>query len=84
MPSTDVPCTPEVREYDVGRRHVEVEDFSFMRALFGGDQLTAARARGAAALHATHKDSIERLDSLIPGVEDWHATVALAKVRFTC
>ena len=29
-----VPCTPEVREYYVGRRHVEVEDFSFMRALF--------------------------------------------------
>lgn len=40
--------------------------------LFGGDQLTAARARGAKSAKVNSYDTFKRLDGLIPIAEDWH------------
>ena len=48
--------------------------------LFGGDQLTVARARGTQALRDTHDNPIDRLQGVVPVVEDWHARMALLKV----
>ena len=41
--------------------------------LFGGDQLTVARARGAMC-------NDTRLEGIIPVVEDWHAEVSIRDV----
>lgn len=41
--------------------------------LFGGDQLTAARARGAKKAKINSVDPSLRFDGLIPIAEDWHA-----------
>ena len=40
--------------------------------LFGGDQLTAARARGAKRAKGNSITASSRLDGLIPVAEDWH------------
>jgi len=50
------------------------------RLLFG-DQLTAARARGAAALRIWHKTALDRLEGYVPVTSDWHARLCLVTVR---
>ena len=59
---------------------IEFDDTKFFQILFGGDQLTVARARGAQALRATHDTAKERLEGLCPVLEDWHARMILLKV----
>lgn len=63
----------------------EVELFldKFHYVLFGGDQLTVERAVGSKHERSNEHRGINRLDGLIPVVEDWHAKVALLKVS-TC
>ena len=48
--------------------------------LIGGDQLTAARGRGAkkAKVHADSPTS--RLEGMVPVAEDWHTKVTLLEV----
>ena len=48
--------------------------------LFGGDQLTAARARGCQELRINSDTANGRLHGLIPVAEDWHTTVTLLVV----
>lgn len=55
-------------------------DFDKWETLFGGDQLTAARSRGAASIRANHPNAHQHLQGLIPTVEDWHAKMTFMKV----
>ena len=48
--------------------------------LFGGDQLTVARARGAIRQRQTSETAMGMMEGLIPVVEDWHAKVCLISV----
>ena len=49
------------------------------QVLFGGDQLTVARARGCAELR--NSDTLTgRLKTLIPVAKDWHTLVTLLTV----
>lgn len=57
-----------------------VDRTQFSPVLFGGDQLTVARARGARNLRLNHDDAIDRFEGIIPVVEDWHARVHLLEV----
>lgn len=63
---------------------IEVEEEIFHQILFGEDQLTVAKARGSAAIRSDHVTSIcsrrDRLEGLLPVVEDWHAKQCLLKV----
>ena len=52
----------------------------FHRTLFGGDQLTVARARGGIAIRQDHDVIEQNLDGLLQVVEDWHAKQCLLKV----
>ncbi len=56
------------------------DNTSFFEILFGGDQLTVARAKGVKNLRLGHETALDRLDGLIPIVEDWHAGVILLEV----
>ncbi len=49
--------------------------------LFGGDQLTAARARGAKRAKANSIDPCLKFDGLIPVAEDWHTKLNFLGVR---
>ena len=46
------------------------DDTRFHKVLFGGDQLTVARMRGTLALRDTQDKLADRLEGLIPVVED--------------
>ena len=48
--------------------------------LFGGDQLTACRARGAKKAKLNSFDLSSRLDGLIPQAEDWHTCLNFIEV----
>lgn len=49
-------------------------------SLAGGDQLTAARARGSQQIRCNSERGKDRLEGLQPVVEDWHAKVCLLGV----
>lgn len=48
--------------------------------LVGGDQLTAARIRGAQSIRINSHDALSKLRGVHPVVEDWHARLTLLKV----
>lgn len=52
----------------------------FFEILLGGDQLTVARVSGVQNLRIGHETALDRLEGLIPVVEDWHARVILLEV----
>ena len=59
---------------------INYKDVDMWETLFGGDQLTAARIRGAISIRANHPTTLQRLEGLIPTVEDWHTRMTLMKV----
>lgn len=61
-------------------RHETLHQDTFCRTLFGGDQLTTTRGIGAQRIRANSEDGVDRLQGLVPVVEDWHAKVVLLGV----
>ena len=59
---------------------VEVTSARGRPILFGGDQLTVARARGAQKAKVNSTSPSSRLEGLVPMIEDWHSKVVLLKV----
>ena len=59
----------------------EMIDYVAWNTLLGGDQLTVARARGAASIRAGHDSPIERLCGLVPTIEDLNCQMTLMKVK---
>uniref|UniRef100_A0A1X7VUI6 DUF6589 domain-containing protein n=1 Tax=Amphimedon queenslandica TaxID=400682 RepID=A0A1X7VUI6_AMPQE len=58
----------------------EVTDDKLYQILIGGDQLTVARARSAIGIRRNHNTNKEKLQGLIPVVEDWHARVIFVRL----
>ena len=63
------------------------QEMSIMRSntmqhklIFGGDQLTVARVRGAQVAMCNGSTLLQRPEGLIPIIQDWHAEVILAEV----
>ena len=71
--TTDVPVpnSGEVRS---------LSEIAFHRLLFGGDQLTAKRARAGVRIRNNSTNSADRLEGLLPVAEDWHAKVVFLEV----
>ena len=67
-----IPSTGEV---------VAKDSTEFQHILFGGDQLTVARARGAITAMANHPTVQKRLEGIVPVIEDWHTLVVLLEIR---
>ena len=57
----------------VGHDGSEISVDIFHHILFGGDQLTVARARSAQAQRENTDRGALRLEGLVPVLEDWHA-----------
>ena len=75
-----VPSVAVTRSYHVGQVNLTLEDHDFSKVLLGGDQLTAAGARGAAALRDSDNTSHDRLEGFEAVIEYWHARLAFAKM----
>ena len=54
----------------------------FSKVLFGGDQLTAERARGAQRCRRNELLPEDQLKGLVPAAADWHAKQCLLQVLF--
>ena len=78
VPST-TSCTKQVLP-DSGREVQVVKD-NFHPVLFGGDQLTVARARGTQRIRTNSDREKDGLKGLVPVCEDWHAKLCLLQVR---
>ena len=61
---------------------VDVMNDKFHQILFGGDQLTVARARGCQKIRKNSERGKERLEGLTPVCEDWHSKLCLLGVRW--
>ena len=59
---------------------VDVKVDHFHNILFGDDQVTVARARGAQHAREKSVDGVGRLNGLVPVCEDWHSHVCLLSV----
>ena len=59
---------------------VQVPRAILHKILFGGDQLTAARAQGAQRIRMNSTSPQEKLEGLIPCSEDWHTKLNLLGV----
>ena len=76
-----VPTLPAEGHHVLPNRSViDFDDTRFFSILFGGDQLTVARIRGAQSLRDTHDKAIHRLEGVLPVIEDWHTRMTLLKV----
>ena len=65
-----VPVVSSDKTVEVDGTAVTYPHTELCPVLFGCDQLTAARARGSKSLRASHDTSLDRLEGLIPVVED--------------
>lgn len=52
----------------------------FHKVLFGGDQLTAKRARGSQRIRCNSIEPLEQISGLVPTSEDWHTKVCFLSV----
>ena len=68
-----VPTQSYQEEYQIDEEAIEIPMARMHPILFGGDQLTAARARGAKKAKINSFDPCRKLDGLIPTAADWHA-----------
>ncbi len=59
-----------------------IDNTQFHKILLGGDQLTVARVRGTQALRFSEEKAVDRLEGVIPLVEDWHTRMTLNKVSY--
>lgn len=57
-----------------------IDDSKLVKVLLFGDQLTVARARGAALLRDDDKTPLNRLEGFVPAIVDWHARMCLMQV----
>lgn len=64
-----------------GDEEIDVMKDKFHQILFGGDQLTAARARGSQRICKNSEGGKERLEGLMPVCEDWHSNLYILGVR---
>ena len=76
-----VPVEHTERTVEVNGTHVTQPITKLWPRMLFGDQLTAARVRGAAALRSWHKTTLDRLEGHVPATSDWHARLCLVTVR---
>ncbi len=78
-----VPTTTTSEERTISTGEITMEEKARVHPiLLGGDQLTAARARGAKKSKHNAQTPSKRLVGLVPACEDWHAKANFLGVGF--
>ena len=73
--------TDDIQHHPISGEEIKVDACRFHHILIGGDQLTAARVRGAQRIRLNSDNDLGRLKGLVPVCEDWHAKQCLMGVR---
>ena len=81
-----VPTKSIEKTYHLHDKDMVCEEGHHHKILFGGDQLTVRRSRGAQAARSNDDRTLHasRLDGLVPVAEDWHARMTLLRVSSHC
>lgn len=69
------------KTYQTSVGELQVSQDHLTKILIGGDQLTAARGRGAKRARANSLSEVTRLEGIIPVAEEWHVKLNLLDVR---
>lgn len=77
VPTSEVEETIEIEGQP--ERKVIIDHFHYL--LFGGDLLTEMRAGTARNIRNNSERGRDRLEGLLPVIEDWHTKVCLLEVR---
>ncbi len=80
VPTSAVEGTVEIS--GLSERKVIIDHFHYL--LFGGDLMTEMRAGTARNIRSNSERGRDRLEGLLPVVEDWHSKVCLLEVSQTC
>ena len=76
-----VPTVEEEIEIRVDENTTIQEKQQMIHPIYlGGDQLTVARARAAKTARASEITPTQRLEGLVPTLEDWHTRLCLLTV----
>lgn len=77
-----VPTKLHQKTYHLHDKDMVCDEGHNHKILFGGDQLTVCRSRGAQATRSNDDSTLHasRLDGLVPVTEDWHARMTLLRV----
>ena len=78
-----VPFQDEVQTVQIDGESISRPETKLSPRLVYGDQLTVARARGAASLRCWHETALDRLEGYVPVTSDWHARLCVVTVRAT-
>ena len=73
VPTHTTQSTQTIPGSDTDIQDIQVVKDTFHVILFGGDQMTVARARGSQRIRKNSERGKERLEGLAPVCEDWHA-----------
>ena len=76
-----MPFQDEVQTVQIDGESISRPETKLSSRLIYGDQLTVARACGAASLHCWHETALDRLEGYVPVTSDWHARLCLVTVR---
>ena len=79
-----IPCKTETKLYENQTEGLTVsyKVDHLQKVLFGGDQLTCARARSSQRYRMNSACTTDALLGLVPCCEDWHAKVTFLMVSF--
>ena len=79
-----VPVESETSKISIpGVGEKEIHSDKFHHILFGGDLLTAKRARGSQYIRSNSLRGKDRLEGFKPVVEDWHAKMCFIGVSLS-
>ena len=59
---------------------IDIDVWHFNHIMLGGDQLTSARVRGTHRARCNSDSARNRLEGIIPVIEDWHTKMTVMKV----
>ena len=80
VPKTTTTQTYDTCAEDGSTRTTEVHIDHINPILIGGDQLTVARVRGSQDALLNSESGTQRVQGLLPVIEDWHAKICYMQV----
>lgn len=82
MPNNEMKTDELIGVMEHYHKYVPIVDGELQQVCFGGDQLTAARARQAQQVRVNSTDTSSALRGIVPFACDWHAKVNFISVSF--
>ena len=77
-----VPIKESSKSIQINDKSYTYDDTKLIQLMLFGDQLTAARVRGAAQLRSSQTEAKDTLQGFVPVIADWHSKICLVEVCY--